>query len=68
MGNKMPIAWHEQCLTNYRASLEHKRQLLKELQTEVKQMEQRAAQYQCQIDLAKEQGKTEFDPDRYGKK
>ena len=60
-----PVAWHQECLKNFKVSMEQKKKQLANLTTEVARMEREAAFRQLQIDEALLMGKEKFDEDRY---
>lgn len=66
MRNTCTIAWHQECLTNQRASTARKRKQLEELQAEITSNERDSDIYQTQIDKAILAGKESFDRDKYG--
>jgi hypothetical protein len=65
---KMPIEWHEECLSNmlkhYRMEMD--KYLLAKLSTE--RLFNECQKYRAQIESAKEKGKASFDSDRYRRK
>lgn len=65
---KHPIAWHEENLKNFDASLAAKRKELARLTDEVFRMEQESDFRGVQIGQARREGKTEFDGDKFYKK
>lgn len=62
-----PIAWHEECLKNFKCSLERKKQQLADLTKDVARMESEAAFSESQIARAKALKKDSFDAERFMK-
>jgi hypothetical protein len=65
---KHPIAWHEENLKNFNASLDAKRKELARITDEVFRMEQESDFRGVQIGQARCEGKAEFDGDRFCKR
>ena len=61
---KRPIAWHEECLVNMRASLAQEETRLARLNAEAARSRDHIATLAAQIDEAKRRGLTEFDAER----
>lgn len=66
------ILWHEECLANSEWSLERLREQaaleIARFKSRIEQSEKRNAEYRAQIELAKKEGKDEFDAEKYGKR
>ena len=68
MSNKMPIAWHEQCLAN---RISHARRMYDayiQAQTDYENTRQACLKLEQQIKRAKALGMNGFDAKRFGKK
>lgn len=66
--SKFPMPWHERCLAASKAYLASKEEELMRLQDEIERTRARVQEREYQITLAKSEGRTEFDPETYGKK
>jgi hypothetical protein len=65
---KMTLKWHEGCLENLTASLDRAAKKLIQAQNDYYGLLRRVSDYRTQIARAIEEGKTDFDRDRFGKK
>jgi hypothetical protein len=61
---KMPMAWHEECLTSLRSSLESADRIVERAQMDATRLEIDVQFYERQIDEAKSRGWIDFDRDR----
>lgn len=64
---KFPIAWHEDCLRNYRDSLKRDREALERQVAHVARRSEEVSAYEQQIAQAKAAGKDSFDRNKFGK-
>ena len=66
---KMPIAWHEECLKNYRSYLTNKKiellRIKEQLKNDIVRMESEEMFYSAQINNAKNKKMDGFDVDRF---
>ena len=65
---KMPIAWHQNCLSAQRLGLEQQENDLANLRLRVDRSRAACATYEHQIQLAISKGKDGFDADKFGLK
>ena len=63
---KQSIELHEYCLKNRLAFAERKRKEILRLEKELASVEAGNDLYSAQIELAKKEGKSDFDSERYG--
>ena len=65
---KMPIQWHEDCLKNYRGTVERARKQVDKALLDFNTLLTQCNKYEIQIITAKSRKLTGFDPDRFLKK
>lgn len=65
---KMSLAWHRECLHNAKTSLMQKEKHLAEETKDVQAHRDRILMYEQQIKRAEEEGKADFDRDKFGRK
>lgn len=65
---KRSIEWHESNIINMRSTLVGEMFRLNRIQNNIDRLTKDIDKYQNQIKLAKSEGKTEFDDERYGVK
>ena len=65
---KMSISWHQEVLSNIKASLLQKEKYLAQVMKDVQDSKDRVLMYEQQIERAEKEGKDGFDRDKYGQK
>lgn len=68
MSNKMPIAWHEQCLLRHAITVRRMYDAIQEDMRHYALARGNALVYEAQIKRAKAKGLDGFDAERYGKR
>lgn len=66
--SKMPVEWHEQCLSARQESLRYEQEKLKRLLDSIQRQEESIAFLSQQIEEAKRLRKDGFDADRFMKR
>ena len=66
--SKFPMQWHEDGLASAKKHLANREVELLRLQESIERDRKRLQADEDQINLAKSEGRTEFDPETYGKK
>ncbi len=62
---KQSIAWHQQCIANFRRSMASTAKQLMALQQERDEQQERLKQYEAQIARAIAEGRDGFDADKF---
>lgn len=65
---RMSISWHQEVLSNIKASLLQKEKYLAQVMKDVQDSKDRVLMYEQQIERAEKEGKDGFDRDKYGQK
>ena len=65
---KMLISWHQEVLSNVKASLLQKEKHLAQVLLDAQALRDYVLMYEQQIERAKEEGKAGFDHDKFGRK
>lgn len=68
MKSTYPIAWHEEGLMNFKASMERRQRDIARLSAEVESMKKEIEFREFQLERAKKENKLEYNPETYCKK
>jgi hypothetical protein len=66
--SKMPMQWHDDCLRNWKGSVEERRLAMERAKADYERCAADCAEYEAQIAQAKARGLDGFDRERFGKK